>query len=88
MYYLYFLQSEINKKYYIGVTTDIKIRLSQHNNGGTKSTKPFRPWRIVYTEEYVCKEDAMKREWHLKHPKGFLDKKTIINKLKVNGEVA
>ena len=88
MFYLYFLQSEVSKKYYIGVASNVLIRLGEHNKGGTKSTKPYRPWKIVYIEKYLTKQEAMKREWHLKHPKGFLDKKSIISKLKANGEVA
>ena len=50
----------------------------EHNRGGTKSTKPYRPWNIIYTETFNSKPDAAKREWYLKHPKGYLEKKSII----------
>jgi len=85
MYCVYILKSQVKNRYYIGCTADLKIRLIQHNLGRTKSTKCFRPWKIIYYEEYNDKKDAYKREWFLKHPKGYLTKLEIINKY---GEVA
>jgi Predicted endonuclease containing a URI domain len=78
MYSLYILQSTKRKRFYIGVSMTPEKRLLEHNSGSTKSTKPYRPWALIYVEEYKDKSDAMKREWHLKHPKGFLEKKQII----------
>jgi putative endonuclease len=85
MYYLYILQSNDRAHYYIGATKNLSNRLAQHNNGNSKSTKPYRPWLIIYSEEYNTKQDAMKREYYLKSPKGYLEKKKIFNK---SGEVA
>jgi len=34
----------------------------------------------MYCEEFEDKNMAYKREWFLKHPAGFLDKKAIIEK--------
>ena len=88
MYYVYFLKSCIRNRYYIGFTTDIHQRLQEHNSGSTKSTKPYRPWILVHTECYVEKGEATKREWHLKHPQGYLEKKHIIDQIEQHGEVA
>ena len=30
----------------------------------------FRPWKIIYTEEYSTKSEALKREKYLKSGKG------------------
>lgn len=57
-------------------------RLSEHNRGYTKSTKPYRPWKIVYTEKFKSKSEACKREFYLKHPQGYLEKLRIIESLK------
>ncbi len=81
MYYLYILQSFQKKQFYIGVTgfTPAK-RLQEHNSGKTRSTRPFRPWHLIYFEEYSTKSEAYKREYFLKSSNGFLEKKAIINK--------
>jgi len=85
MYYVYILKSYKKDRYYIGCTSEIKKRLAEHNNGKTKSTKPYIPWRLIYKEYFTDKRAAFRREWHLKHPGGFLEKKEII---KLFGEVA
>jgi len=66
MYYVYILQSSSNKDIYVGYTTDLKNRFRLHNSGKVKSTKPHRPWIIVYYEAYKGKSDATKREKELK----------------------
>lgn len=84
-YKVYILKSLVNGGYYIGCTTDLEKRIKEHNSGKTKSTKPYSPWKAIYSEDYSNKSEAYKREWHLKHPKGYLEKREIIRKY---GEVA
>jgi putative endonuclease len=78
MYFLYILQSKKTLRHYIGHTANVENRLQQHSQGGTRSTKPYRPWRLIYAEQFENKTDAAKREWHLKHPAGYLEKRRII----------
>jgi putative endonuclease len=78
-YFVYLLENNIGR-HYIGITTDPIRRLAEHNCGNTKSTRPFRPWKIIYTEQFLTRQDACKREWHLKHPAGYLEKLDIIKK--------
>jgi putative endonuclease len=77
-HFVYILQSENKQHFYIGSSKDIEQRLIKHNAGSSKSTRPYRPWRIIYTETYASKELAMKREYFLKSTRGFLVKKMII----------
>ncbi len=70
MYYVYILQSTSFGRYYVGSTGDIARRLLEHNSGSTHSTKPFRPWVLVYQEELATKTDARKRENQIKRYKG------------------
>lgn len=77
---MYILKSLIAEKYYIGCTSDLEKRIKEHNSAKTKSTKPYLPWKIIYYENYLGKSEAYKREWHLKHPKGYLEKIEIIKK--------
>ena len=49
------------------MTSDLKERFRSHNELATKGwTKNFRPWVIIYTEEYINKSDALRREKYLK----------------------
>lgn len=79
-YFVYFLKNKVKNCFYIGCATSLEKRLKEHNNGDTKSTKPFKPWEIVYFEKFTNKSEAYKREWHLKHPKGYLEKLNVIKK--------
>jgi len=81
MYCVYILKSIKTNRFYTGVSSDITERLKNHNKGGTRSTKPYRPWMIVYKEEYIDKSKAYKREYYLKSPKGYLEKKEILSLL-------
>lgn len=66
MFTVYILYSEKHDSFYIGYTSDIETRLSQHNQGLTKSTKSKIPWKVVYTEQFELKLDATRRELFLK----------------------
>ena len=37
-----------------------------HNNGKVLSTKLYLPWKLIYYEAYLVKDDAVKRERALK----------------------
>ncbi|MFH1037024.1 MAG: GIY-YIG nuclease family protein [Patescibacteria group bacterium] len=84
-YKVYFLKSCAKGKYYIGCTANIEERLKEHNAGKTRSTRPYKPWKVIHTENFSDKKEAYKREWYLKHPKGYTEKLNII---KNSGEVA
>lgn len=53
---------------YTGWTNNIERRMEAHNSGtGAKYTKSRRPVKLVYCEEFQTKEEAMKREYAIKH---------------------
>ena len=67
MNYTYIVQCK-DGSYYCGWTNDLQARLAAHNAGrGAKYTKGRRPVKLVYVEEFSTKEEAMRREWHIKH---------------------
>ena len=70
MYTVYILKSEKTNGYYIGYTFNLVQRLKSHNTGKNKSTKPGMPWNIAYTEEFLEKPEAWKRERQIKKYKG------------------
>ncbi len=70
MYYVYILKSTQESHWYTGHTSDLEKRLNTHNSGKVKSTKPFRPWTIVYHEEFPSRDEAINREKVLKTGQG------------------
>lgn len=68
MFKVYLLKSiKYPEKSYVGMTIrDINDRLNEHNNGLSKFTKTYRPWEVVYYENFYCKLCAEKREQFLK----------------------
>ena len=71
MYYVYILQSESNGELYKGMTENLRRRLNEHN---AKKSATFTggggPWKLVYYEAFVSKEDARREELFLKSGKG------------------
>jgi len=67
MYYVYLIKSKKNEKIYIGYTSDLKRRLSEHNMGINIFTNRYKPWELIYYEAFKNKQDAQNREMKLKH---------------------
>ena len=65
-YYVYTLISLRDKKFYTGLTADLKQRLQQRARGDVKSTKNRYPLNLIHCEYFMNKEDAMAREKFLK----------------------
>lgn len=70
MSYVYILKSLKYPKLYVGSTTDLSRRLSEHNSGLSIYTKLYKPWGIIYTEKFLDIKDARKREKYFKNCAG------------------
>ena len=67
MNYTYILECK-DGTYYTGWTNNLEKRLKDHNAGkGAKYTKARIPVSLVYLEEFQTKEEAMSREYAIKH---------------------
>lgn len=66
MYKVYAIKSEIKNYIYVGLTQDLTERIKRHNRGYEKTTKPYRPFKIIYVEECENRIEARKREKYLK----------------------
>ena len=66
MYYVYVLRSEKDNKFYIGYTSDLKKRVSDHNGGKVESSRSRRPFVLVYYEASRDLADTLRREKYLK----------------------
>ncbi len=65
-YYLYILQSETTNRYYIGQTVDVAARVAYHNANYSLSLKNRGPWKVVYTEQWATRSEAVQRERQIK----------------------
>jgi len=78
MFYVYILKSESDKKRYIGSTSNLDRRLSQHNLGQVLSTKNRRPFVLLYKEIFNTEEEARLRERFFKTHKGYNELRKLI----------
>ncbi len=69
MYSVYILYSESFNRYYVGYTNDLIRRVSEHNRKKGKFTDAGIPWKLVHTELYSTKKEAMAREKFIKRKK-------------------
>jgi putative endonuclease len=68
-YFVYIIQSELDGTYYIGASQDPYGRLEKHNRPHKGFTGRKQPWKLVYTEQFETKTEALKRENFLKKQK-------------------
>jgi putative endonuclease len=66
MYFTYVLYSKSHNRFYAGMSADISKRVAEHNAGKTKSTKGYRPWELLFAEEFSTRIEARERELYLK----------------------
>jgi putative endonuclease len=62
MFYTYILPSVKDKGFYTGFTKNLKLRFELHNKGLVESTKDRRPFKLIYYEACLGKDDAIRRE--------------------------
>lgn len=67
MNYTYILKCS-DGSLYTGWTNNLERRVDCHNAGkGAKYTKSRLPVELAYWEFFETKEEAMRREWEIKH---------------------
>ena len=72
-YFVYLLGNYKNSKFttYVGYTNNLKKRLELHNKGkGAKFTRG-RNWKLLYSEKYSTKKEAISREYYIKKDRKF-----------------
>ena len=66
MYYIYVLYSNIDDKFYVGYTEDLRQRMKEHDRKKSSSDKILKNLKLLYYEACLSKTDAQKREKQLK----------------------
>jgi len=70
MYYVYIIKSKTSKDIYIGMTKNLKNRLTEHNRKKVKHTKLKIPWKLVWYCAFSNKSKAGDFEKYLKTGSG------------------
>ena len=79
MYYVYIVRCA-DDTLYTGIATDLERRIEEHNSSdkGAKYTRARRPVSLVYSEEYVDRSSASKREYEIKKKMSRVEKLKLI----------
>ena len=65
MYHVYVLKND-EGRLYVGHTDDLDRRLAEHQAGLSRWTRSRGPWRLILSECYATRSEAMKRQKALK----------------------
>ena len=71
MYYVYALKSIEHNRIYVGFTTNIEIRLKEHNSGSSQYSKSYAPWELETYIVFRNKKLAEDFEKYLKEGSGY-----------------
>ena len=79
MFFVYAIKSSIRNYIYVGLTNDFERRFNEHNSGQNRTTKAYRPFKLVVLEKFSTRIEARKREKFLKTGSGkeFLKSKIL-----------
>jgi putative endonuclease len=58
MFTVYAFKSKIKNYIYVGMTQNLGNRIRRHNNGFEKTTKPYKPFELIYSESYQTRTEA------------------------------
>ena len=65
-YFIYAISSLTRNYIYVGMTNNINRRIGDHNKGYNRTTKPYIPFKLIYTEEFNTRAEARIKEIYLK----------------------
>ena len=71
MFYVYILKSlKFPEQNYIGFSTNLKQRILSHNEGKSKHTSKYKPWKLETYTAFSDEQKAKKFEAYLKSGSG------------------
>jgi len=76
-FYVYILRN-LEGRHYIGQTSDLTLRLQRHNDGKVFWTKSRGPWKVVYSQAFQTRSEAIAEEKRLKALKSSFELEKII----------
>ena len=69
--FVYVLQSESDPpRFYTGLTSNVRLRLAQHNAGASRHTAKGKPWKVIVVVAFANERRAIEFEKYLKSGSG------------------
>ena len=68
-FYVYILRSETTGRFYVGQTEHLEERIAYHNADYSLALRNRGPWKLVYSEAYATRREAVRREQYIKRQK-------------------
>ena len=66
MWFVYVLLCE-DGSFYTGATNDLEKRFAEHKKGvGGRYTRSHKPIKLIYSEQFLTKNEALKKEFEIK----------------------
>lgn len=78
---MYAIKSREKNYIYVGLTSNLKKRITRHSNGYEKTTKFYRPFDLIYVDFFPSRVEAREEEKYLKSGCG----KEFLKQLKCSG---
>jgi putative endonuclease len=69
-YYVYAIKSTSRNYIYVGITGDIIRRVSEHNRGKERTTRPYLPFILIYNKVFDSRKEARIHEIKMKSGHG------------------
>ena len=66
MYFVYVIKSIERNYIYVGLTSNLERRISQHQDGEERTTRAYRPFKLLHSEKFPIRIEARNREKYLK----------------------
>jgi len=66
MFTVYAISSLRRNYIYVGMTTNLEERFERHNTGREKTTRAYKPFKLIFTETASARNEARKREKYWK----------------------
>ena len=70
MFFVYAISSIHRNYIYVGLTDNLQRRIQQHNLGYNKTTKPYKPFILIFNESFPTRQEARIKEKFLKAGSG------------------
>ncbi|SFO30074.1 putative endonuclease [Algoriphagus ornithinivorans] len=70
MFTVYAISSTQRKYIYVGLTSELSARINRHNSGYERTTRPYRPFELIFMKEFPTRAEAREFEKYLKTTRG------------------
>ena len=80
IYHLYAIASLRRNYIYVGITENVIERFHRHNQGFERTTTPYLPYLLIYSELFGSRTEARVREVYFKNASG----KRFLKKIRIS----